>query len=178
MLYLGGPAALRPSSWLSVGLGCYGARMLDGRRFTLHATMLALAVPLASAVAVSCGAGTSPPAITADDSHAVPTGVSGFTPGQPGLGARRATGMAEVGEALRALETEGDACGSACPSLADLRVGVTHLCSVDDNKDDVTACKEARAQLVTAQTTLVKWCGGCKPPPDGGANDDDAEPVP
>jgi hypothetical protein len=131
-------------------------------------------------VVASCAASDTPPADNAATGYEAPGRGSPYTPGQPGLAARRAAAQAEIGEALRALEVAGDACGSACPPLADLRVGVGHLCGVADTKDDDRMCKESRATLLATESKLRPSCGACKPPPaDADTTDDDAgEPVP
>ena len=133
---------------------------------------LAVLVGATSSVVASCAASDTPPAETpANPNDPVSTGP--WMPGQPDLAARRATGMAEVGEARRALEVAGTACGDACPALASLRVGVGHLCSVADTKDDQKICKESRESLAASALRLKADCGACK---GAAAPDADTDP--
>jgi hypothetical protein len=129
-------------------------------------------------VVASCAASDTPPADNAATGYEAPGRASPWTPGQPGLAARRGTAQAEIGEALRALEVAGDACGSACPSLADLRAGVGHLCGVADTKDDDRMCKESRVTLLATETKVRASCGACKPAPADADTDDAGDPVP
>jgi hypothetical protein len=131
---------------------------------------------VASVLVASCGASTAPPPDTVP-STTDPVVARGWAPGQPDLAARRATGQAEIGEALRALDVAGDACGSACPALADLRIGVAHMCALADTRDDEKICKESRARLLEIGTHIKATCGACKPAPDPDA-DDGGDPTP
>jgi hypothetical protein len=92
----------------------------------------------------------------------------------PGYEAQRATGQAEIGEAARALETAGDACGLVCPALQSFRVGVRHRCQVAEMKEDEKVCKELRMDLVAREAHYRPTCGSCLGGKDAGG--DDASP--
>jgi len=132
---------------------------------------LLLFVSAMGSVVASCAASESPPPETATSSTD-PVTTGPWMPGQPDFAARRASGQAEIGEALRALDVAGSACGDACPALATLRVGVVHLCGVADTKDDQKICKESRASLATSEARLRADCGACKPAPDADTDTD------
>jgi len=147
-----------------------------GRRLASGRVALAIGLALLAACATTTGSAPVPELAPVPDDPAVPARSSGWSPGQPGIAARRATGQAEVGEARRTLETTGDACGLACPALVALRLGASHLCSISDTKDDAKVCKEVRAEVTAVQARLKPSCGDCSPhgEPDAGADD----PVP
>jgi hypothetical protein len=121
------------------------------------------AVGTQASCASTSGSNGGPDTPASAEGEAVPASASGWSPGKPGLAARRATAQAEIGEATRALEVAGTACDSACPSLDGLRLGVKHLCSVADTKEDVKVCKEARGLLGAAEAKLKPSCGTCAP---------------
>jgi hypothetical protein len=137
----------------------------------------------ALAFLVGCAASQAPagPTPPKDDPTNDPPRGAAWSYGQPGLEARRATAQAEVGEAIRVIETSGDACTDACPALASLKAGVAHLCNIADNKDDEVACHEARARLTSAVPHVRAACGTCGPPgttsDDGGYSDYDGPPL-
>jgi hypothetical protein len=87
----------------------------------------------------------------------------GWKPGEPGLPARRASGQAEIAEAVRGLEAAGSTCSDACPSLLALRLGVTHLCGVTDTKYDFKVCVDNKKLLADAEAKLKAPCNACAP---------------
>jgi hypothetical protein len=87
----------------------------------------------------------------------------GWKPGDPGLPARRASGQAEIAEAVRGLEAAGSTCSDACPSLLALRLGVTHLCGVTDTKYDFKVCVDNKKLLADAEAKLKSPCNSCAP---------------
>jgi len=134
---------------------------------------LTLGLAIAGASSTSCATST-PMAPNAED--AVHTPLMALSTGPSDVAARRATAQAEIGEALRALTTAGNACDDACPALHELRKGVANLCSVNDNKDDVSFCKQVKQELADAERPVKKWCGACGPHQeiDADAGDDAA----
>ncbi len=136
--------------------------------------MFVARVGLAALVGASCAdtsaSGPAPGTAPPNDDPNLPGRALGWGPGQPGLQAQRATGQAEVGEALRVLETTGEACDVACPALLALRLGVKHLCTVTQTKDDAKLCKDVRGQLLATEKRLRPSCGTCAPPHDAGAD--------
>ena len=166
-----GCAAMRESS---------GARLAGGALGWSAAVVFALLgglAPNASCAPTTSGAQAPPAAPPADD-PSVPATNSGWAPGRPGLAAQRASAQATVGEALRALQVTGDACGLACPVLGALRLGVTNVCSITDTKDDLKACHEARVQLASTEARLKPACGTCSPRVDADASTETPDPVP
>ena len=78
------------------------------------------------------------------------------------LSARRATALAEIGEAKRAIASSDD-CTETCPLLVTLQTGVDHLCALREGQDDAARCKEARTDLTATDARVKKSCDGCKP---------------
>jgi hypothetical protein len=98
-----------------------------------------------------------------DDSKNVPGGAYGWAQNHAELSARRATALAEIGEAKRAIVSGGDDCSETCPLLVTLRTGVDHLCALREGQDDAARCKEARTDFTATETRVRKSCDACKP---------------
>ncbi len=146
----------------------------------LRAALAGLTAASAFAWVASCAttSGTSSDPATEgrldDESHS--PGVAAYTMGR-GYEARRATGRAQIGEAMRVLETAGEACGVACPAVQTLRIGVHQMCGVSETKEDDKVCREVSADLVAVAKRLTPSCGPCATRPDAGAADEeDASP--
>jgi len=127
------------------------------------ATLLALGAALSMSCADTTATGPTPETAPPSEGVPAPAGGTGWAPGKPGLPARRGAAQAEIAEATRGLEVAGAACGDACPLLVNYRLGVDHLCSVADTKDDAKVCHDNRKALKEAETKLAPSCGTCGP---------------
>lgn len=118
----------------------------------------------ALALVVTGCANEIPSAATASpsDESNIPSGASGFAQVQAELGARRATALAEIGEAKRAIRTAADDCSAECPLVGSLHLGVDHLCGIDDNHEDGVRCKEQKAIFANIEARVKRDCHGCQ----------------
>jgi hypothetical protein len=130
---------------------------------------------LAAGVGASCAEDgtTVPPGTPANEGALPASGNAGWSALKADLPAKRATAQAEIAEGVRNLATAGNSCSEACPAMLVYQLGVKHLCSVADTKDDARVCKDNKKALAAAELALKPSCGACGAnagPPD--ASDD------
>jgi hypothetical protein len=123
-------------------------------------------VAIGAVVAACASEIPSAAAPPSDTESNIPSGASGFAQQEAELGARRATALAEIGEARRAIKSGGDDCGTTCPLIIAFHAGVDHLCNIKEGREDLARCKEALADLVATEKQVKGACEGCKPVSD------------